>query len=343
MNLTVVIATYNRARLVRRLLLQLAAQTLPDGEFEVVVIDDGSSPPAAEALGDLEPPYPLRIVRQENRGAAAARHAGIVAARGELIVIVDDDMQIGCHFLEHHLRAHASGRAVVLGRIAADPAISTMPLFERWHAQKLDRKAEALRSGALSPKGNLLFTGNVSFRREDYLAVGGFDASFPQSEDIELGLRLEKSGVAFRFCEAARTSHGSDHTSVARWRARARLYGWCDSRIAATHPELRHASPWRFVFDLHPFARPFIAAALFAPRAASALAAVALCIAAVLGWMGAERAAIAGVSLAYVVEYFRGVREHAGSRRRAFGALANFSARFERTAAVVRASAALAS
>jgi GT2 family glycosyltransferase len=323
--------------------LQLAAQTVADGQFEVVVVDDGSSLPVSEALRDLDPPYPLRVVRQENRGAAAARHAGVVAARGELIVIVDDDMQIGCHFLEHHLRAHAAGRAVVLGRIAADPGISSMPLFERWHAQKLDRKADALRSGELLPKGNLFFTGNVSFRRDDYLAVGGFDTSFPQSEDIELGLRLEKAGVLFRFCEAAQTMHGSDHTSMAKWRARARLYGWCDSRIAAKHPELRHASPWRLVFDLDPLARPFIAAALFAPRAASALATVALCVATALGWIGSERAAIAGASLAYVVEYFRGVREHAGSRRRAFRGRRDFEARFERTTGPVRASAALAS
>ena len=342
MNLSVVVATYDRARLVRRLLLQLAAQTVPDGQFEVVVVDDGSSPPVSETLRDLDPPYPLRVIRQENRGAAAARHAGIVAARGALIVIVDDDMQIGCHFVEHHLRAHASGRAVVLGRIAADPAISSMPLFEKWHAQKLDRKAEALRSGELVPRGNLLFTGNVSFRRNDYLAVGGFDPSFPQSEDIELGLRLEKAGVAFRFCEAARTMHGSDHTSMAKWRARARLYGWCDSRIAAKHPELRHASPWRFVFDLHAVARLFIAAALISPRAASALGGTALCAAAALGRVGAERAAIAGASVAYVLEYFRGVREHAGSRQRASRALADFAARFEQTAGAARTVNALA-
>ena len=337
MNLSVIVATYNRARLVRRLLLQLAAQTVPDGQFEVVVVDDGSSPPVSESLRDLEPPYPLRVVRQENRGPATARHAGIAAARGELIVIVDDDMQIGCHFLEHHLRAHASGRAVVLGRIAADPAIGSMPLFEKWHAQKLDRKSEALRSGELLPRGNLLFTGNVSFRRSDYLAVGGFDTSLPQSEDIDLGLRLEKAGVAFRFCDAARTMHGSDHTSMAKWRARARLYGWCDSRIASKHAELRHASPWRFVFDMHALARPFIAAALMWPRAASALAGAALCMSAVLDWMRAERAAIAGASVAYVVEYFRGVREHAGSRRSAWRALAEFAARFERTTAPRRA------
>jgi GT2 family glycosyltransferase len=331
MKLSVVIPTYNRARLLRRLLLQLGAQTLPDAQFEVVVVDDGSRVAASEGVGDLRPPYALRLIRQENGGAAAARHAGILAARGELVVAVDDDMQIGCDFLEQHLRAHLDGGpCVVLGRIRADPAVSAMPLFERWHARLLDRKAEHIRSGKLVPKGNLLFTGNASFRRDDYLAVGGFDVSLGQSEDVDLGLRLEKAGATFRFCEAAWTMHGSDHTSIDSWRDRARRYGQCDRRIAAKHPEMRHANPWRFALELHPLTRPFIAAALVAPRRTSAIAALALRTAAVVDRLGLERAAMAGTSFAYAVEYFRGVREAAGSRERAARDYAEFVDRFER-------------
>jgi glycosyltransferase involved in cell wall biosynthesis len=330
MKLSVVIPTYNRAPLLRRLLLQFSAQTLPNAQFEVVVVDDGSRPAACESVGDLRPPYAFRLIRQENAGAAAARHAGILAARGELVLVIDDDMQIGRDFLEQHLRAHADGGSrVVLGRIHGDPDVSAMPLFERWHARLLDRKAEEIRSGKLVPRGNLLFTGNASFPRRDYLAVGGFDASLGQSEDIELGLRLEKAGATFHFCEAAWTMHGSDHTNIEKWRERARRYGTCDRRIAARHPEFRHASPWRFAFDLHPLTRPFIGAALLAPRGASAIAGVALRMAALLAWFGLERAAMAGTSFAYALEYFRGVREGAGSREQASRELADFAERFE--------------
>jgi GT2 family glycosyltransferase len=340
MMLSVVISTYDRAPLLRRLLLQLDAQTLSTARFEVVVVDDGSTRPVADALGDLRPGYVLRWIRQGNAGAAAARHAGVLAARGELIVIVDDDMQVGCDFLEQHFRAHeVTERTVVLGRIRADPAVSSMPLFERWHARLLDRKADRIRAGELEVRGHLLFTGNVSLRREDYLAVGGFDASLGQSEDVDLGLRLEKAGATFLFCEAAWTMHGSDHTSLQKWRERARRYGSCDHRIGKKHPDLRHASPWRLAFELHPLTRPFVVAALLAPRAASALAGLALRTAALIGRLRLERCALAGTSFAYSMEYFRGVREAAGSRKQAFRELAGFAARFESDAAAVAARA----
>lgn len=336
MRTSVVIPTFNRAPLLRRLLAQLCGQTAR--EFEVCVVDDGSSPPAAEAIADLRLTYPLQLLRQDNAGAAAARHAGALAARGEVIVFIDDDMQIGPRFIEQHLAAHER-RSVVLGRIRADPGLSAMPLFERWHSRLLDRKAEAIRSGELPLNGNLLFTGNASLRRGDYLAVGGFDISLGQSEDVELGLRLEKSGVTFRFCEEAWTLHGSDHLSLGKWRSRAQRYGRCDRKVARKHPEMRHASPWRFAFDLKPLARPAVAAAVLAPQLAGKAVGLGLRAMELADRAGLQRLALAGTTLAYAVEYFRGVGEAAGSPARALEELARFAARFEKNAGAIAAGA----
>jgi serine acetyltransferase len=219
---------------------------------------------------------------------------------------------------------------VVLGRIQADAALWKMPLFERWNAALLDRKADAMARGELLPRGNLLFTGNASLRREDYLAVGGFDASLPNSEDVELGLRLEKAGVQFRFCPDAPTLHGSDHTSLRKWRARAVRYGVCDQRIAKKHPELRHASPWRFVYELHRITLPFIALAVLLPRAASLLAGLSARFAELADRVGLRRIAHSGTTLAYATDYFRGVRDGAGSLRAALLELIDFAGRFEK-------------
>jgi len=332
MKLSVVIPTWNRPSLVRRILLQLCEQTTTG--FEVVVVDDGSAQSVAESLADLRPPWPLRILRQKNAGAAAARHQGALSARGELLLFVDDDMQVGRDFVARHLAAHeGAGRTVVLGRIRADPGLGSMPFFERWHSRLLDRKAQAIADGSLEPRGHLLFSGNASLRRDDYLAVGGFDFSLENSEDVELGLRLEKAGVAFRFCEAAWTLHGSDHTSVSSWRRRARRYGACDHRIAGMHSELRHASPWRFAVDMSSVARPFIAAAVLAPRAAGVAAGLSARAASVLDRLRLERPSLQAATLAYALEYFRGVREAAGSREKALEEWVGFLASFEDHAA----------
>jgi len=321
--LSLVVATYNRPHLLERLLRQLAVQTLAPAQFEVVVVDDGSAVPAVDALAAFTPPYALRVERQANAGAAAARHRGVEAARGEVIVVVDDDMQVGRDFLEQHLRRHEPGtRRLVLGRMLADLGIGHMPLFERWHAAKLDRMAEDFLSGRTRPRGNHLYTGNVSFRRDDYLATGGFDTTLGCSEDAELGLRLEAAGVEVEFCDAARTVHGSDHASARGWLARAERYGRFDLRIAKKHPAASHADPWRFAFDLSPLSRPFLAATLAAPDATRPLAPAAYGMAALLGLAGWERAAVAGANLAFGLQYFRGLRRETGPLGRVVRAVA---------------------
>src|SRR5690242_3284266 len=91
---SVVIATYNRHELLRRLLAQLDDQTLDPSHYEVVVVDDGSNDDVRAALGEYRPRYALRLERQPNAGASAARQRAVELATGAVVVVVDDDMQV---------------------------------------------------------------------------------------------------------------------------------------------------------------------------------------------------------------------------------------------------------
>src|SRR3954465_3561273 len=90
---SVVIATFNRQDLLRRLLEQLDTQTIAPAHYEVIAVDDGSKEDTREPLPGLKTRYALRIERQQNSGAAVARQRGVDLARGKIIVVVDDDMQ----------------------------------------------------------------------------------------------------------------------------------------------------------------------------------------------------------------------------------------------------------
>jgi glycosyltransferase involved in cell wall biosynthesis len=108
MKVTVIIPTFNRARLVREAIDSVLAQTFRD--IEVIVIDDGSTDDTEFALR----PYgsAIRYVKQENRGLNAARHRGLEIAGGDYVGLLDSD-DLWCPFkaaldvsvLEAHPRA----------------------------------------------------------------------------------------------------------------------------------------------------------------------------------------------------------------------------------------------
>jgi glycosyltransferase involved in cell wall biosynthesis len=84
---SVIIPTFNRSAMVREAVESVLSQT--SDEFELIVVDDGSTDGTGAALE----PYSasLSLVRQENRGVSAARNRGAAVARGELLAFLDSD------------------------------------------------------------------------------------------------------------------------------------------------------------------------------------------------------------------------------------------------------------
>jgi glycosyltransferase involved in cell wall biosynthesis len=323
MRLAVVVATYNRPTGLAHLLQDLAEQQLSAASFEVIVVDDGSSPPVRSRVETLALPYALTLIEQANAGQAAARDAGIRGATAELIVVVDDDMRLAPEFLRAHLELHESGHRLVLGEIRSAPQLGQMPLFERFHARSHAMYLAAVRRGE-SVHGDALCTGNVSLRRADYISIGGFDASLPCSEDRDLGIRLERHGAQPTFSERAYTVHHSDHTDLGKWLQRARLYGHCDSRIAEKHADLEYVDPWRFLFMVNPVSRPLLLLAVVAPPAGRALSRAAMTVSQGIDRWGLAPIAVAGTTFVYGLEYFMGVREHGASTATTLRGLASY-------------------
>jgi glycosyltransferase involved in cell wall biosynthesis len=90
---SIVITTYNRARIVRRCIDSCLAQEF--GDFEIVVIDDGSSDGTAAALDEAYDDPRLRVVAHEtNRGINPSRYTGATNARGEWVIVIDSDDEL---------------------------------------------------------------------------------------------------------------------------------------------------------------------------------------------------------------------------------------------------------
>lgn len=94
---SVVIPLYNKSPYIARALNSVLAQTFQD--FEVIVINDGSTDGGAAVVKEFDDPR-IRLIQQENRGVSAARNRGIEAARAELVAFLDADDEWLQQFLE---------------------------------------------------------------------------------------------------------------------------------------------------------------------------------------------------------------------------------------------------
>ena len=105
---SVVIATRNRADLLRRCLERLDRQTQDWHDFEVVVADDGSTDETAEVCAWASAFLTLRHLPAPWGGQAVALNRGIAAAAGRYCLLLDDDIEVEPQFVAAHVRAQIS-------------------------------------------------------------------------------------------------------------------------------------------------------------------------------------------------------------------------------------------
>ncbi len=310
---SVVIATYNRPLELDRLLRCLADQEYPP--LEVIVVDDGSEPAARP---DFPEGTQWQCLRQPNAGPAAARHAGIERASGDVVIVVDDDMIVTQRFVSSHMERHALGDEVVQGRFDNRNA-DTRPLFDRFvDAQQstyFDRCA--LDPSAVEPAR--LSTGNVSVRRSLYLDSGGFDTSLRRREDTELGIRLAERGARFGFVAERTAVHDEPPESLQRWLRVAYEYGTSEAALAAAHPDTYN--PWALLDDMPTAARRLVTATMRWPRLMTAIGRSVARAGGLAETLHLQSVAVRGYGAGFALHWFGGMSEAFGpSARRAAAA-----------------------
>lgn len=168
--------------ILEKALKALGHQTLPAEEYEVVLIDDGSTDGTDNMVAGLTVPYPLTYRYQKQQGPAAARNHGIQLAKGDLIIFIDSDIVVTETFLAAHYAIHTDKN-----RIGHGPVI---------HTDNLDDPTSA--TFKVTDISRAFFaTGNVSIRKQHLIDAGLFDEDFVEYgwEDLELGIRLRNRGL----------------------------------------------------------------------------------------------------------------------------------------------------
>jgi GT2 family glycosyltransferase len=247
-SVSVIVPTHQRRETLRHTLESLRAQTADPESFEVVVATDACDDGSAEMIDAFMAPYALRRVDPPRRGRAAACNAAIAVARGEVLIVLDDDMEVVPEFVERHRSHHPPGsRRCALGAVPVelDPG---SPRAARYVKEKFDLHLSRLPDPAHLALPRSFYTGNASLRTETMREVGGFDDSFAVygNEDVELALRLRAAGVELGFDPEA-LAYQSYDKDLGGLQRDTLAKGRTTVQLARRHPEvfgdLRLAEP----------------------------------------------------------------------------------------------------
>jgi len=191
---SIVIPTYNAEETIGPLLESLLRLDYPD--FEVIVVNDGSK----DGTKDVVRRYPVRLVDQPNKGASAARDAGLRLASSEIVAYVDSDVAVTRDWLQKLIAPFS------------DPTVAAttgQTIFRR--NQKCAswlRSLDIERRNAHRRTFTKLANGpNSAFRRAVLLDVGGFDPHWYHAEDTEVSYRLWRRGYRIRYVPEAIVYH----------------------------------------------------------------------------------------------------------------------------------------
>jgi len=232
---SILVPAYNEAVGIERAVRSLAASDYP--EFEIVVVDDGSS----DGTGDLVDRLDLErvsVVRQPNSGKPAALNRAIAEAQHDIVVMVDADTVFEPTTLRHLVQPF---RSPDVGAISGNTKVGNRRrLLGRWqHIEyvmgfNLDRRLyDVLRCMPTVP-------GAVgAFRRRALADVGGVSAA-TLAEDTDVTLAIGRAGWRVVYAEDARAWTEAPATLRGLWRQR---YRWCYGTLQAVWKH--KAALWR--------------------------------------------------------------------------------------------------
>jgi O-antigen biosynthesis protein len=222
---SVIVCTHNGAGTLAQCLERTAELTYPD--FEVIVVDDGSTDRSAE----MARTHGATLIQTEHRGLSYARNAGVRHATGEIVAFLDDDAYPDADWLYYLAAGFRAERYAGVGgpnlppddeRLVADcvAAAPGGPI----HILVSDREAEHV-PGC-----------NMAFRKSALEQIGGFDERFRTAgDDVDVCWRLQKAGKTLGFSAGAVVMHRR-RDSVRRYLKQQYGYGKAEALLERKWP-----------------------------------------------------------------------------------------------------------
>lgn len=179
--LSVIVPTYNEERGIERTLRSISQQTLPRKDYEIIVVDGGSTDRTVEIASN----YADTVIPQIHKGVGGARNDGALIARGTILVHTDADVVVSKDWLEKIVSLFSPGVVAVCG---PDEPLEADPRYRILYSLINLTSSLAYILGIVWTRGT-----NTAVLRDVFLRLGGY-TDYPLCDDGELGLRLKRIG-----------------------------------------------------------------------------------------------------------------------------------------------------
>ncbi len=230
---SVIVPVYNGVDVLPRCLAALCRQSVEPSRYETIVVDDGSTDQTASVAEQLLEGHPhTRVVRMAHAGPAAARNAGARAAQGAVLLFTDADCEPAPDWIERMARAlDDPGVAGAKGVYRTRQTSLAARFVQQEYQDKYDRMAG-------QSTIDFVDTYSAAYRRDVFLASGGFDTAYTTAsvEDQELSFRLASQGHRLVFAPDAVVFHSHDVTLLEYLRRKFGI-GYWKALLLRRHPD----------------------------------------------------------------------------------------------------------
>jgi GT2 family glycosyltransferase len=236
--LSVIIPTFNRAKLLNEALQSLSKQSLPRDRYEIIVVNDGSTDSTIDVCKQFALDVPIRLATLNHAGTSAAKNLGVFLARSQLVLFFDDDDVATERMLEEHVWAHATRtdeQLAVLGFTKWAPLLGVTPLM-----RFIVEKGFLFSYGSIADGQELgyqhFWAGRISCKRSFLTKRGIFRQQLTEAahEDVELGFRLSRHGLKI-LCHWSAVQYMNRALTFVEFCSRCEKQGRAQGQIVALH------------------------------------------------------------------------------------------------------------
>ena len=247
---SVIIPTYNRCGLLKKTIESLVHQDFPAGQYEILIVDNGSTDSTRQVAESAISAYQGRNIRyifEPEPGLLSGRHKGALEAKGEILVFVDDDIKAVKGWLSAIARAFSDESVHLVGG-------PSLPEFEAqspaWTAKYWNQQEDRITCGSLSLivlntnveveiDPHYVWGLNFSIRKKTLFELGGFHPDcipkalqhFQGDGETGLASKLKAKGYRAIYAPGAKMYHyiPKERLTVDYFKKRFFYQGVCDS------------------------------------------------------------------------------------------------------------------